>query len=53
MEKDETLKRIFIAGASAAISYKEKNPKASESEVMSNATKEMEKMIREIEKDSD
>ena len=53
MIKKEMLKRIFIAGASAAINYKERNPKASESETMSHVTKEMEKVITEIEKDSD
>ncbi len=50
MEK-EKLKRVFIAGAAAAINYKEKNPKASESETMSHITKEMRKLIDEIEDD--
>jgi hypothetical protein len=45
------MKRIFIAGASSAINYKERNPKATESEVMSHVTQEMEKRIEEIEKD--
>jgi hypothetical protein len=50
MVKKEIIKRAFIAGAGVALKYKEKKPNASESEVMSYVTKEMEKAIREIEK---
>jgi len=49
MKKDEMLKRAFIAGAGTALKYKEKNPSAGESEVMSHITEEMEKLIEEIE----
>lgn len=52
MAEEEVLKRVFIAGAAAAISYKERNPRAPESEVMSHVTKEMKKMIKGIEDDS-
>ncbi len=51
MVKSEVIKRAFIAGAGAALAYKEKNPNASESEVMSNVTKKMKKVIEEIEED--
>ena len=49
MKKEEMLKRVFIAGAGAALKYKEKNQSAGESEIMSHVTKEMEKLIKEIE----
>ena len=51
MVKNELIKRVFIAGASSALKYKEKNPNASESEVMSHVTKEMRKLIEEIAED--
>lgn len=43
------IKRVLIAGAGAALNYKERHPKASESEVMSHVTKESKRLIREIE----
>lgn len=49
--KEEKVKRIFIAGAAAALDYKERNPHASESEVMSHVTKQMRHVIAEIEED--
>mgnify|MGYP001560757674 FL=1 len=51
MKKDEMMKRALIAGAAAALKYKEKNQSAGESEVMSHVTKEIEKLIKEIEED--
>jgi hypothetical protein len=51
MVKNELMKRVFIAGASSALKYKEKNPNATESEIMSNVTKEMKKLIAEIAED--
>ena len=51
MKKDEMLKRAFIAGAGAALKYTERNPNASESEIMSHITKEMKKVIEEIKED--
>ena len=51
MKKDEMMKRALIAGAGAALKYKEKNQSAGESEVMSHVTKEMGKLIKEIEED--
>ncbi|MEK6840834.1 MAG: hypothetical protein AABX79_02680 [Nanoarchaeota archaeon] len=51
MAKDGVIKRVFIAGAAAALNYKEKHPHAGESEIMSNVTRQMEKLIKDIEKD--
>ncbi|MCX6749757.1 MAG: hypothetical protein NTW17_03390 [Candidatus Pacearchaeota archaeon] len=51
MVEKEIIKRALIAGAASALNYKEKNPHASESEVMSHVTKEMRKIIEEIEED--
>lgn len=50
-EIKERMKRAFIAGASCAIDYKERNPRASESETMSHATKDMRRILKEIEED--
>ena len=49
MKKDEMMKRALIAGAAAALKYKDRNPSAGESEIISHVTKEMEKLIKEIE----
>ncbi len=50
MAKEEmVIKRAFIAGAAAALNYKERHPNATESEVMSNVNGEMRKMIHDIE----
>ena len=49
MGREDMLKRAFIAGAGTALKYKEKNPSAGESEIMSHATKEMRRLIEEIE----
>ena len=51
MAKEDKAKRIFIAGAAAAINYKEAHPNASESEVMEHVSREMRSMIAEIERD--
>ena len=50
--KDGVTKRIFIAGAAAALNYKERNPHATESEVMSYVTREMKDMIKDIGEDN-
>ena len=42
------MQRVFIAGASIALNYKNKNPHASESEIMSHITREMKKSISNI-----
>lgn len=51
MVKDSAVKRIFIAGAAAALNYKERHPNAGESEVMSYVTRQMKDLIKDIEKD--
>ena len=51
MTKEDKVKRIFIAGAAAALNYKEKHPNATESEVMSHVTRQMKKSISDIEED--
>lgn len=47
-EKDK-VKMAVVAGAAAAMEYKEQNPRASESEVMGYVTKKMVKIIRDLE----
>ena len=49
-EKDK-VKMAVVAGAAVAIKYKEENPRASESEIMSHITKRMERIIRKLEED--
>ena len=51
MDIKEMMKRAFIAGASCAIDYKERNPRSSESEIMSHTTEEMRRLLKEIEED--
>ena len=51
MVKDGVIKRVFIAGAASALNYKERHPNATESEVMSYVTREMKRIVSEIEKD--
>ena len=52
MEKKDVIERAFVAGAAIALSYKERHPNSTESEVMSHATKQMKKIVREIQEDS-
>ena len=49
MDEKEMMKMAFVAGASCAFDYKEKNPRATETETMSHAAREMRKLINEIE----
>ena len=51
MKKEDMLKRAFIAGAGANLKYKEKNQSANESEIISHITKDMGRLIKEIEED--
>ncbi|MEK6847522.1 MAG: hypothetical protein AABX50_00150 [Nanoarchaeota archaeon] len=51
MVKKETMKMAIVAGAAAAMKYKEKNPNATESEIMNHVTQNMEKIIRDIEEE--
>ncbi|MEM3091995.1 MAG: hypothetical protein QXD05_02620 [Candidatus Pacearchaeota archaeon] len=49
MTNQQLMKRAIIAGASIALNYKEKNPTASESEIITYVTKESKRLIKEIE----
>ncbi len=51
MADKDVIKRAMIAGAASAMNYKERHPKATESEVMSHVSKEMTRLIDEIEGD--
>lgn len=48
---EEMIKRAVISGASRAIKYKDKNPRASESEIMQNIVDELKEIIREIDRE--
>ena len=45
----DMLKRALVAGAGAAMNFKERNPHASESEVMGHVAREARRIIQEIE----
>ena len=49
--EEEVMKRAVIAGAASALKYKENHPNASESETMSHVTKELGRIISDIEGD--
>lgn len=49
--EEESIKMAVIAGAASALKYKNAHPNASESETMSHVTREMRKIISEIEDD--
>ncbi len=49
-EKDK-VKMAVIAGAAAALEYKDEHPGASESEVIGFVTKRMVKIIRDLEQE--
>ena len=49
-EDKNRMKMAIISGASNAIRYKEKNPGATEEEVIKHVTKEVEKILKEIDK---
>ncbi len=51
MAKKEMIKMAVITGAASAIKYKEEHPRASESETMSHITREMRKIIRNLEEE--
>ena len=51
MARKDTAKRAYIAGAGAALKYKEQHQNATESEIMSYVTKEMQKILEDIEED--
>jgi hypothetical protein len=49
MAKTDSIKMAIVAGASYAMKYKEQNPHASESEVMSHVTQNISKILSDIE----
>ncbi|MBS3085409.1 hypothetical protein J4225_01860 [Candidatus Pacearchaeota archaeon] len=49
-EDKNRMKMGIISGASHATKYKEKNPKATEEEVIRYVTREVEKILKEIDK---
>lgn len=51
MVKDETLKMAIVAGAACALKYKEENPKADESDVMSHVTRSIREIISKIDEE--
>ena len=51
MAKKENIKMAIVAGAAAAMKYKEKYPHATESEVINHVTQNMSHIIRDIEED--
>lgn len=52
MVEDEKLKMAVIAGASYALKYQERNPRASESEIMNHVSENLGKIINDIEENS-
>ena len=51
MAEKEKVKMAVVAGAAAALEYKESHPNASESEVMGYVTKKMVKIVRDLEEE--
>lgn len=49
MAEKEVVKRAVVAGAAAALKFKERNPKATEQEIVAHVTREMKRIISEIE----
>ena len=53
MQEKKRTKVAIIVGASHALKYKEKNPRASEHEVIQHITKEMDTILDQIDKELD
>ena len=53
MEEEYKLKLAMIASASEAIEFKEKNPTASEQEVIQHVTNKSDEIIKKIEEDDE
>lgn len=49
--EDQKLKIAVISGASHAISFKEKNPSASEQEIIKHVTENTEKILEKIDEE--
>ena len=52
MAKKDKVKMAIIAGASYALKYQERNPGASESQIMDHVSKNMGRIIQDIEDNS-
>ncbi|MDE1848725.1 MAG: hypothetical protein KGH55_01700 [Nanoarchaeota archaeon] len=50
-ENGEIIKRAVISGAAHALKFKEKNPSASDSEALREVVRELETIIREIDRE--
>ncbi len=50
-EEDKKLKMAVISGAAHAINFKEKNPNATEQEIIQYITKETEKILEKIDEE--
>lgn len=53
MESKKRMKMAIIAGASHAVRFKEKNPGASEEQVIQHITKEAENILSKIDEEED
>jgi hypothetical protein len=52
MENPKRFKLAVIAGAAEALTYKERNPRATESEIMQHITQQIRNIINKIDEDS-
>lgn len=50
-EDKEIIKRAVISGASKALRYRDKNPRASEADIMQKIVDELKEIIREIDRE--
>ena len=50
-ENEATIKRAVISGASKALRYRDKNPRAPESEIIQKIVDELREIIREIDRE--
>ena len=48
MAEEKRIKLAVVAGASEALKYKEKNPRATEQEIIQNLTNRMSEIVRKL-----
>jgi hypothetical protein len=53
METKKRIKVAIVAGASHALKFKEKNPNATEDQILQHITKESENILKNIDDDED
>ena len=51
MDEEKRLKMAIIAGASNAIKFKEMNPRANESEILTHVSKEIDKILSKVDEE--